>query len=139
MTTVADCLVLELPRIAEREGSITPVESEREVPFPIERVYYFYDIPGGERRGGHAHRLLEQLIVPAIGSFEVVLDDGSTRRTVRLDRAYRGLYIPTMIWRELQAFSSGGIGIVLASTLYDEADYIWDYDEFRAAKIGRGA
>ncbi len=133
-TSLADCRVLELPRIERPEGNLTPVEGERELPFALARVYYFYDIPGGETRGGHAHRQLEQAIVAVMGSFEVVLDDGSRRQTFRLDRAYRALYVPPMIWRELQEFSSGGIGVVLASHMFAEEDYIRDYERFREQK-----
>jgi hypothetical protein len=115
-------------------GSITPVEGGREVPFAIERVYYLYDVPGGESRGGHAHRALQQLIVSVMGSFDIVLDDGASRKTVRLDRAYQGLYVPRLIWRELINFSSGGICMVLASQPYEEADYIRDYNEFLECK-----
>jgi WxcM-like, C-terminal len=134
-TSLADCRILALPRIERPQGNLTPVEGERDVPFPLARVYYFYDIPGGETRGGHAHRRLEQVIFAVMGSFDVVLDDGSQRRPFRLDRAYRGLYVPPMIWRELEGFSSGGIGVVLASQPYAEDDYIRDYDQFRSQKL----
>jgi hypothetical protein len=136
VTSVADCRLLELPRIERPQGNLTAVEGGREVPFSLARVYYFYDIPGGEGRGGHAHRELEQVIVAVMGSFDVVLVDGSSRSTFRLDRAYRGLYVPQMIWRELEGFSSGGIGVVLASEEYAEEDYIRDYDQFRLHKSG---
>jgi hypothetical protein len=135
-TSVDDCRLLELPRIERPQGNLTAVEGGREIPFALARVYYFYDIPGGEGRGGHAHRQLEQVIVAVMGSFEVVLDDGSGRRSFRLDRAYHGLYVPPMIWRELEGFSSGGIGVVLASERYVEDDYIRDYDQFRLQKSG---
>lgn len=134
-TSLADCRVLEFPRIERPQGNLTSVEAERDVPFDLARVYYFYDIPGGETRGGHAHRRLEQVIIAAMGSFDAVLDDGSQRQTFRLDRAHRGLYIPPMIWRELEGFSSGGIGVVLASRPYTEDDYIRNYDRFRAQKL----
>ncbi len=134
VSTVDDCRLLELPRMQSAAGSITPVEGGREVPFAIERVYYLYDVPGGESRGGHAHRALQQLIVSVMGSFDIVLDDGASRKTVRLDRAYQGLYVPRLIWRELINFSSGGICMVLASQPYEEADYIRDYTEFLECK-----
>jgi hypothetical protein len=137
-TSLDDCRLVDLPRIERSEGNLTPVEGEREVPFPLARVYYFYDIPGGAGRGGHAHRELEQVIVAVMGSFDVVLDDGNSRATVRLDRAYRGLYLPRMIWRELAGFSSGGIGVVLASQRFSEDDYVRDYERFRAEKRGAG-
>jgi hypothetical protein len=133
-TSLSDCRMLELPRIERPEGNLTPVEGERDVPFALSRVYYFYDIPGGAARGGHAHLQLEQVIVAVMGSFDVVLDDGSKREVFRLSRAYRGLYVPPMIWRELESFSSGGIGVVLASQAYAEEDYIRDYDLFREQK-----
>jgi hypothetical protein len=138
VTSVADCRILDLPRIERPQGNLTVVEGEREVPFELARVYYFYDIPGGETRAGHAHLELEQVIVAAMGSFDVLLDDGSQRKTFRLDRAYYGLYVPSMIWRELEGFSSGGIGVVLASHPYTEDDYIRDYDRYRVQKL-RGA
>jgi hypothetical protein len=134
-TSLADCRELELPRVERPQGNLTAIEEGREVPFELARIYYFYDIPGGEARGGHAHIELEQVIVAVMGSFDVVLDDGSERRAFRLERAYRGLYVPRMIWRELEGFSSGGIGVVLASQPFAEEDYIRDYETFRAQKL----
>jgi hypothetical protein len=140
MSTVFDCSVMELPRIHSLSGNITPVYGREHVPFDIARIYYLYDIPGGETRGGHAHKELQQLIVAASGSFDVLLDDGVNRRVVHLNRPYFGLYLPRRIWRELLNFSSGGICLVLASEVYDEADYYRDYGEFvRDAKALRGA
>jgi hypothetical protein len=135
-TTIDDCRLLDLPRITRREGDITPIEAGRDVPFSIARVYYLYDVPGGASRGGHAHRNLEQLVVALMGSLDVTIDDGTNRRTFTLARAYYGLYVPPMIWRELNDFSSGGICTVLASMVYDEHDYIRDYEEFVALKQG---
>ncbi|MBA2246312.1 MAG: WxcM-like domain-containing protein [Gemmatimonadetes bacterium] len=123
--------IIELPKIVDLRGNLTVVESSRHVPFEIRRVYYLYDVPAGESRGGHAHRELEQFLVAASGSFDVVLDDGSSRKTVTLNRPYLGLYLPRLIWRELVNFSSGSVCLVLASLPYDEADYFRDYDEFR--------
>jgi hypothetical protein len=137
-TSLAHCRIVDLPRIERPQGNITPVEAERDVPFPIARVYYLYDIPGGEGRGGHAHRTLEQVVVAIMGSFDVVIDDGSKRRTFRLDRAYKGLYVAPMIWRELEGFSSGGICLVLASRAFTEDDYIRGYEEFQAGKLAGG-
>ena len=134
MTTVDDCRILQLPRVYRPEGNLTAVHGGEEVPFAVERVYYLYDVPGGASRGGHAHLQLEQVIVSAVGSFEVVLDDATTRRTVTLNRAHYGLYVPTMIWRELVNFSSGGICLVLASRHYEEEDYIRDYNAFTGTK-----
>lgn len=137
MTTVDDCELIDLPKILARQGSITPVEGNKDIPFDIERVYYLYDVPGGESRGGHAHKELQQLIVSVMGSFDVVLNDGQKKKTVTLNRAYYGLYVPKMIWRELENFSSGGICLVLASMPYGEDDYIRDYDEFFTVKRGK--
>ncbi len=132
--TVDDCILLELPRILTPTGSLTPVENGKVIPFEIARVYYLYDVPGGETRGGHAHRELQQLIVSVMGSFDVLLDDGHERRTVTLNRAYHGLYVPPLVWRELVNFSSGGICLVLASLPYDEGEYIRDYAQFLREK-----
>ncbi|WP_448384370.1 sugar 3,4-ketoisomerase [Desulfosoma sp.] len=133
-TTVHDCKLIDLPKISDRQGAITPIYGGVHLPFSIARVYYLYDVPGGESRGGHAHRQLQQLIVSVMGAFDVVLDDGCERRRIHLDRAYYGLYVPNMIWRELENFSSGGICLVLASLPYDEDDYIRDYETFHREK-----
>lgn len=131
MTTLADCRVLDLPRIAQPGfGSITPVEGGKDVPFEIARVYYLYDVPGGASRGGHAHKELEQVIVSALGSFEVEVDDGSRKMTFMLNRSYQGFYLPRLVWRELKNFSSGAICLVLASQPFREEDYLRDYAEF---------
>jgi dTDP-4-dehydrorhamnose 3,5-epimerase-like enzyme len=124
------CRIIELPKITDPRGNLTFVESGRHIPFETKRVYYLYDVPGGETRGGHAHRQLEQLVIAASGSFEVVIDDGKDRRSFYLNRSYYGLYIPRLVWRELQNFSSGSVCLVLASEFYDESDYYRDYDEF---------
>jgi len=119
--------------IHNRQGNITPINAGIDIAFDIKRVYYLYDVPGGAERGGHAHKQLRQLIVSVMGAFDVIVDDGTKRKTIHLDRAYRGLYIPTMIWRELDNFSSGAICLVLASLPYDENDYYRNYDEFLSA------
>ncbi len=134
MTTIDDCQIIQFPRISRPQGNITPVQGRIELPFEIERVYYLYDIPGGANRGGHAHWNLQQVIVSAMGSFSVEVDDGSKRKSIRLNRAYYGLYIPPMIWRELIDFSSGGICLVFASKPYQEADYIRNYQSFIGQK-----
>ena len=131
--SVDDCRLVELPVIHNPQGNLTFIEGAQHVPFDIARVYYLYDVPGGATRGGHAHKQLQQLLIAMSGSFDVLLDDGERTRTVRLNRSYVGLYMPTMIWRELVDFSSGSVCMVLASAPYEEADYIRDYDEFRAA------
>jgi WxcM-like, C-terminal len=130
MNTVDDCRLIELPRIERPEGSITAVEAGLTLPFDFARVYYIYDLVGGSERGGHAHLELEQLLVAVMGAFTVVLDDGRGRREVELNRAYLGLYIPRLIWRELHNFSSGAVCVVLASISYSEADYVRDHDAF---------
>lgn len=132
--TIHDCKLIELPRMYDRRGSLTPIYNQEHVPFDIVRTYFLYDVPGGENRGGHAHRELQQLIVSVMGAFDVILDDGREKRTVRLERAYYGLYVPKLIWRELINFSSGANCLVLASLAYDEQEYIRDYNEFLRLK-----
>lgn len=127
------CRLIDLPRIGDPRGNLTFVEGGTHIPFQIARVYYLYDVPGGESRGGHAHRNLEQLIVAMSGSFDVVVDDGKRRKTFTLNRSYVGLYMPTMIWRELINFSSGAVCTVMASQRYDESDYYREYQDFVAA------
>ena len=134
MTSIDDCQVRELPRMYDRRGSLTAITNREHVPFDIVRTYFLYDVPGGESRGGHAHQQLQQLIVAVMGAFDVVLDDGRAQKRVRLDRAYYGLYVPTLIWRELVNFSSGGICLVLASLPFDEQEYIRDHDTFLSTK-----
>ena len=129
-TTIYDCSVVELPRIYDPGGNITPIHGQHNIPFNISRVFYLYDIPGGESRGAHAHTSCHQFIIAASGSFEVFLDDGENKRTVLLNRPYYGLHVPPGIWAAQQSFSSGSICLVLASENYDEADYIRDYEEF---------
>ena len=131
--SIEDCRLIELPKISDPRGNLTFIEGGRHVPFPIARVYYLYDVPGGASRGGHAHRQLQQLIIAMSGSFDVVVDDGTTQKTFTLNRSHVGLYLPTMVWRELVNFSSGAVCTVLASHRYDEADYFRSYDSFLAA------
>ena len=125
--------IIELPKIADARGNLTFVEGDRHVPFDIRRVYYLYDVPGGESRGGHAHRDLQQVLIATSGSFDVVLHDGREETTVTLNRPYLGLYIPRLVWRELINFSSGSVCLVLASLPYDEADYCREFDGFLQA------
>ena len=134
--SVYDCSVLELPKITNRAGNITPVHGNVNVPFDVKRVFYTYDIPGGEARGAHAHKECHQFLVAASGSFEVVLDDSINKRTVLLNRPFYGLHIPPGIWAAEQGFSSGAICLVLASHVYDDDDYIRDYQEFLKYKNG---
>lgn len=131
---IYSCNVLELSRIHNPSGNITIVQSDSVLPFRIKRVYYLYDVPGGSDRGGHAHKALQQLIVAASGSFDVILDDGLMKKTVHLNRPNYGLLIVPGIWREIINFSSGAICLVLASEKYNPSDYIRDYSEFRKLK-----
>lgn len=128
--TVYDCSIIELPKITMRQGNITPVEGMIDLPFKVKRVFYSYDIPGGESRGAHAHIECHQFIVAASGSFEVALDDGRNKRTVLLNRPFYGLHVLPGIWAAEQGFSSGSICLVLASHGYEADDYIRDYNEF---------
>ena len=129
--SVFDCTMVELDKHhSDREGNLTVVENSTTLPFDVKRVYYLYDIPGGEGRGAHAHRDLEQLIIAASGSFTVTLDDGHVRRTFNLNRPYQGLLVKSGIWRTLDDFSSGSVCLVLASEKYDAADYIREYEKF---------
>jgi oxalate decarboxylase/phosphoglucose isomerase-like protein (cupin superfamily) len=132
--SVYDCLLLPLSKIHNLSGNMTIVEGNRNVPFNVKRVYYLYDIPGGESRGGHAHKKLQQLIVAASGSFDVLLDDGNKKKIIRLNRPNLGLLIIPGIWRELIEFSSGAICMVLASDKYNEIDYIRNYTDFLIEK-----
>lgn len=131
---IYSCNVLELPRIHNPSGNITIVQNGSDLPFNVKRVYYLYDVPGGSERGGHAHKELQQLIVAASGSFDVILDDGVMKKTVNLNRPYYGLLIVPGIWREIINFSSGAICLVLASERYNPSDYIRDYSDFKKIK-----
>ena len=135
-SSVYDCVILPLNKIHNRAGNITIVEGNKNVPFEIKRLYYLYDIPGGEDRGGHAHKELRQLIVAASGSFDVLLDDGINKKVVSLNRPDYGLMVVPGIWRELMEFSSGAICLVLASEIFDNEDYIRDYNHFVNLKDG---
>ena len=135
--SVYDCSVVDLPKYMFDEGNLTWVERNKNVPFDIQRVFYLYDIPGGEARGAHAHRQCHQFLIAASGAFEVVLDDGVNKRTVMLNRPFCGLHIPPGIWAAEQGFSSGSVCLVLASETYNESDYIRDYDEFLEAVKGK--
>lgn len=130
--SVFDCSLIHLPQIGDRNGHITSLANNANIPFEINRIFYLYDIPGGESRGAHAHRVCHQFLVAASGSFEVLLDDGFTKRQVTLNRPYIGLHIPPKIWASEINFSSGSICLVLASHAYEESDYIRDFEEYKS-------
>jgi dTDP-4-dehydrorhamnose 3,5-epimerase-like enzyme len=123
--------IINLPKITDKRGNLTFIEGGNHIPFDVKRVYYLYDVPGGEIRGGHAHKNLKQFIVAASGSFDVILDDGVKTSRIHLNRSYYGLYIPSMIWRKLDNFSTGSVCLVLVSDYYDENDYIRNYKVFK--------
>lgn len=127
---INDCRQINLPKISDRRGNLSFIEGGQHIPFEIQRVYYLYDVPGGSDRGSHAHKNLHQFIVAMSGSFDVVLDDGREKKRFHLNRSYYGLYVCPMMWRDLDNFSSGAVCMVLASSRYDEADYIRDYSDF---------
>jgi hypothetical protein len=128
--TVFDCSVIDVSKINSEAGNITVIENNVNIPFEVKRIYYLYDVPGGEVRGGHAHYELEQFIIAASGSFDVILDDGKNRKRVILNRPNLALHIVPGLWRELDNFSSGSISLVLASEVYKEKDYIRDYKKY---------
>lgn len=134
--SLADCHIVELPRVGDPRGNLTFIEAGRNIAFDIRRVYYLYDVPGGASRAGHGHRVLRQLMIAMSGSFDVTLDDGSARAKYHLNRSYYGLYVGPMIWREIDNFSSGSVCMVLASDFYDESDYFRRYEDFLAAADG---
>lgn len=128
--TVYDCNIIELPKHHHEKGNLSVIQNRIHLPFDIKRVFYLYDIPGGESRGAHAHKECHQFLIAASGSFEVFMDDGSVCRTVQLNRPFYGLHIPPGIWAAEQNFSSGSVCLVFASENYDEKDYIRNYNDF---------
>ena len=137
MNSLNACRLIAFPKVKDHRGNLTFLEGNRHIPFDIKRVYYLYDVPGGESRAGHAHRALASVIIAINGSFDVVIDDGQDRRTHRLSHANEGLYICPGIWRELHNFTSGSVSLVLASEFYDESDYFREYSDFMSAvKMG---
>jgi len=130
MPTIDDCRVLDLPRINDPRGNLTFLEGGRHVPFDVRRVFYIYDVPTEESRGAHAHRTLQQFLICLSGSFDVAIDDGVSKGRIHLNRPWKGLLIPPMIWAAEVNFDAGSVCLVLASEVYREADYIRDYAEF---------
>jgi hypothetical protein len=135
-TSINDTQIINLNQVGDRKGHISVVENYVSIPFDIKRVYYLYDVPGGEKRGGHAHKELQQLIVAASGSFNIIVDDGNLSKTYTLNRPDVGLYFPAGLWRDINNFSSGAICLVLASQPYEEGDYIRDFKKFKLYKSG---
>jgi dTDP-4-dehydrorhamnose 3,5-epimerase-like enzyme len=130
--TVYDCNLIRLPKIGDRNGAVTAINNSEEIPFDVKRVFYLYDIPGGESRGAHAHKQCHQFLIAASGAFEVLLDDGNIQRIVQLNNPYSGLHIPPGIWASEINFSSGAVCLVLASHLYSEQDYLRDYEHYKS-------
>lgn len=133
---IMSCLI-DLPKITDPRGNLTVAEAEREVPFDVKRVYWVYDVPGGEHRGGHAHKRCREFIVAVSGSFTVTISNGGEKKTFLLNHPYQGLLVDTGVWRTLDDFSSGAVCLVLASEPFDEADYIRDYDEYLKYMAGQ--
>ncbi len=125
--------VIQFPKIEDARGNLTFVESHRQIPFDIRRVYYLYDVPGGATRAGHGHRHLEQVLIAISGSFDVEVDDGSHKETFHLNRPHLGLFLPSLTWRDINNFSSGAVCLVIASEFYDESDYFRSYEQFLKA------
>ena len=133
--SIHECKIITLERHHHENGNLTVVEDHNEVPFKIKRVYYLYDIPGGEERGGHAHKALYQLIVAISGSFTVTVDDGKQKKTFTLNRSYYGLYVPKGLWRKMENFSTASLALEFADTKYSRDDYVEDYNEYLKMKI----
>jgi hypothetical protein len=127
--------IIELPKIVDQRGNLTFVEELNHIPFKIERVYWIYDVPGGQVRGGHAFKVQQELIVALSGSFDVILDDGRMKRTYSLNRSYYGLYLPAGYWRHIENFSTNSLALILSSTRYDSDDYIREYDKFLELRL----
>ena len=133
--TPSEPILIQLPKILDERGNLSFIESEKSVPFPIARTYWIYDVPGGEIRGGHAYRILQEFIIALSGSFDVVLSDGNKEWRFQLNRSYYGLYIPEKYWRHLENFSTNSLALILASGPYDENDYIRDPEVFKKEKM----
>lgn len=131
MGHISECKILQFPKIHDQRGNLTFIEGQKHVPFAIRRVYWIYDVPGGDWRGGHAYRQLEEVIVSISGSFDLVLDDGRDKWNFSLNRSYFGVYVPRMVWRQLENFSTNAVALVLASDAFSEKDYVRNYEDYR--------
>jgi dTDP-4-dehydrorhamnose 3,5-epimerase-like enzyme len=131
-TSLDDCRIINFPKVTDYRGNLSFIEENNQIPFQIKRVYYLYDVPSGATRGGHAHKALHQVVIALSGSFDVILDDGIRSRSFFLNRPHYGLYIPPKVWRELENFSSNSVALSLVSEVYDESDYVRDYDAFKS-------
>lgn len=123
--------ILQLPKFLDKRGNLSFIEESNHIPFKIQRSYWIYDVPGGESRGGHAYKENQEFIVALSGSFDVILDDGNGKKTYSLNRSYYGLYVPKGVWRQMENFSTNALALILASTPFDENDYIHDYEQFK--------
>ena len=122
--------IIDLPKIADKRGNLSIIEELKDIPFEIKRCFWIYDVPGGETRGGHAYRTTQEFIVALSGSFDVVIDDGKTKQTYSLNRSYYGLYVPTMMWRQMQNFSTNSLALIVTNTEFNQKDYIYNYNDF---------
>jgi len=134
--SIEDCRIINFKKIHDPRGNLTAIEGGTDIPFEVKRVYYLYDVPGGAYRAGHAHKELEQVIIAMSGSFDIIVKDGFSSVHHHLNRSYYGLYLPKMVWREVDNFSSGSVCLVLASTRYDRDDYFYDYESYVKALRG---
>lgn len=130
-SAIDNCRIVDFPKVTDYRGNLSFIEENNQIPFQIKRVYYLYDVPSGATRGGHAHRELHQVVIALSGSFDVILDDGLHKRSFFLNRPHYGLYIPPKVWRELENFSSNSVALSLVSEVYNESDYVRDYEEFK--------
>lgn len=135
ISSLSNARIINLPKIEDPRGNLSFIEEEKHIPFKIKRTYWIYDVPGGEKRGGHAFKEQQELIVALSGSFDIVVDDGNMRQTFSLNRSYYGLYLPSRLWRQMQNFSTNSLAMVLSSTHYNGEDYIYDYNEFLNFRI----
>jgi len=134
MSKISDCKIIQFPKIYDPRGNLTFLEGGEHIPFTIKRVYWLYDVPGGETRGGHAYKKLQEVVISLSGSFDLILDDGRDKWRFSLNRSYFGVYVPNMIWRTLENFSTNSFCLILSSLPFSEEDYLRDYQEFQKLK-----